>query len=43
MSTYGERAYSFLEKLSFPRTSGSDKEHAAAEMIAQHIREMGLD
>ncbi len=43
MSTYGERAYSFLEKLSFPRTSGSDKEHAAAEMIAQHIREMGLE
>lgn len=39
---YGKQAYDFLEKLSFSRTSGSDEEHRAAEMIAEEIKSYGL-
>ena len=42
MSTYGQKAYDFLDKLSFPRTSGTDMEHKAANMIAEEIRSYGF-
>ncbi|MDE6107179.1 MAG: M28 family peptidase, partial [Oscillospiraceae bacterium] len=42
MADYGKKAYDFLEKLSFPRTSGSDMEHKAANMIADEIKSYGL-
>lgn len=42
MSNYGKKAYDFLEKLSFPRTSGSEMEHKAANMIADEIKSYGL-
>ena len=43
MSTYGDQAYQFLEKLSFPRTSGSEKELLAAQMILDEIKSYGLE
>ena len=39
----GDRAMEFLRRLSFPRLGGSSGEKKAAEMIAQELREMGLD
>ena len=42
MSMYGDKAYQFLEKLSFPRTSGSEMEHKAANMIADEIKSYGF-
>lgn len=42
MSEYGKHAYDFLEKLSFSRTSGSEEEHRAAEMIAEEIKGYGF-
>ncbi len=42
MGRYGDKAYTFLEKLSFPRTSGSEMEHKAANMIADEIKSYGL-
>ena len=42
MGTYGQTAYSFLEKLSVPRTSGSPEEQRAAELIAERVREIGF-
>ena len=42
MGIYGDQAYAFLEKLSFPRTSGSDMEHKAANMIAEEIKSYGF-
>ncbi len=42
MTTYGERAYAFLEQLSVPRTSGSPQEHAAAQLIAEKIKTLGF-
>lgn len=42
MGTYGKTAYTFLEKLSFPRVSGSPEEQRAAELIAQRVREIGF-
>ena len=43
MITSGEHALSFLKELSFPRTSGSDKEHLAAEMIKKEIQTTGFE
>ena len=43
MSTYGEKAYAFLEKLSFPRTSGTAEEKRAADMILEEIKSFGLE
>lgn len=43
MSIYGDKAYAFLEKLSFPRTSGSGEEHRAAQMIMDEIKSFGLE
>lgn len=43
MRSYGDKAYSFLEKLSFPRTSGSEMEHKAAHMLADEIRSYGFE
>ena len=42
MVNYGQEAYDFLEKLSFSRTSGSELEHKAANMIADEIKSYGL-
>ena len=39
---YGQKAYEFLEKLSFPRVSGSEAEKKAAEMICEEIRTIGF-
>ena len=43
MSIYGDKAYALLEKLSFPRTSGSGEEHRAAQMIMDEIKSFGLE
>lgn len=42
MGTYGEKAYAFLEQISFPRVSGSPEEYQAAEWIAEQVRTMGF-
>ncbi len=42
MSSYGDKAYAFLDKLSFSRTSGSAEEHKAAQMIADEIKSYGF-
>lgn len=42
MGTYGQTAYAFLEKLSVPRTSGSEAERRAAELIAERVRRIGF-
>lgn len=42
MSSYGDKAYAFLEKLSFSRTSGSAEEHKAARMIGDEIKSYGF-
>ena len=43
MSKYGDKAYAFLEKLSFSRPSGTEREHKAANMIADEIRSYGFE
>ena len=42
MYHYGQKAYDFLEKLSFPRVSGSEAEAKAAEMICREIEKLGF-
>ncbi|MDD6023889.1 MAG: M20/M25/M40 family metallo-hydrolase [Oscillospiraceae bacterium] len=39
---HGQNAYDFLRELSFPRTSGSDAEKRAAEMIAEQVKALGF-
>ena len=43
MRNYGQEAYAFLEKLSFRRTSGSEEEQRAAELIRQQVNELGYE